>query len=126
MTGRAVSSQDFLDDVPMHVGQAEVAAGVPIRQALVIEPEELEHRGMQVMDMNFAFNRLKAEFIGLAVGVPPLDTAAGQDGRESAVVMTSAELLGNEDPVGNGSTPEFAADNYQGFGEEVSSLQVGE
>ena len=54
----------------MHIGQAEVAAGVSISQALVIEPEELEYRGVRVMDMNFAFDRLKAGFIGLAVGVP--------------------------------------------------------
>src|SRR5271166_5926600 len=103
MTGRAVSGQDVLDDVPVHVGQAKVAAGVSISQALMIEPEELEHRGVQVVDMNFAFDRLKTEFIGLAMGVPPLDAAAGQNGRESAVVMTSAELLGNEDSIGNGS-----------------------
>ena len=57
----------------MHIGQAEVAAGVAIRQALVIEPEELEYRGVRVMDMNFAFDRLKAGFIGLAVGVPWAD-----------------------------------------------------
>ena len=63
--------EDFFDDVAMHVGQTEVTTGVAVRQALVIEPQELEHRGVQVMDVDLVFDGLKAEFIGLAVEHTP-------------------------------------------------------
>jgi hypothetical protein len=41
-----------VEDVPGHVRQSEVAAGVAIGQALVVEPQEMEDRRVVVVDVN--------------------------------------------------------------------------
>ena len=38
-----------MEDVPGHIRQTEVAAGVTIRQALGVEPEEMEDRRVVVV-----------------------------------------------------------------------------
>jgi hypothetical protein len=48
----------------MHVGQPEVAAGVAVGELFVIEAEELEHGGMQVVDVDGVLGGLEAKFVG--------------------------------------------------------------
>jgi hypothetical protein len=50
--------------MPMHVGQSEVATGISIRELLMIEAEQLQHRRVQVVDMDDIFDGLESEFIG--------------------------------------------------------------
>ena len=45
----------------MHVGEAEVAAGVAVGEAFVIEAEELQERGVQVVDVDLVLDGLEAE-----------------------------------------------------------------
>jgi hypothetical protein len=63
------SGDDVFDDCPVHVGQAEVAAGVTIRELLVVEAHEIEQGGVQVVDVNLVFDDLEAEVVGGAVDV---------------------------------------------------------
>ena len=39
----------------MHVGQAEIAAGVAVGQLLMVEAEQVKNRGVQVVDMHRVF-----------------------------------------------------------------------
>ena len=41
-----LSGEDFADDAPVDVRQAELAATVPIREALMIEAEQMQDRRM--------------------------------------------------------------------------------
>ena len=50
----------------MNVGQAEVAARVAVRKALVVESQQVEQRGVQVMHVNLVLLRAEAE-LGRAV-----------------------------------------------------------
>jgi hypothetical protein len=63
------SGDDVFDDCPVYVGQAEVAAGVTIRELLVVEAHEIEQGGVQVVDVNLVFDGLEAEVVGGAVDV---------------------------------------------------------
>ena len=50
---RSPSRQDVMHDVAMHVGQSEVAAGVAIGQLRVVDPQQVQDRGVQVVDFDF-------------------------------------------------------------------------
>ncbi len=39
----------------MHVGEAEIATGVAVGEPFVVEAEEVENRGVQVVDMHRVF-----------------------------------------------------------------------
>ena len=53
----------------MHVGQAEVAAGVAVGEPGVVEAEQVQDRGVQVVDVDRLLDGLVAEFVGGAVDV---------------------------------------------------------
>ena len=48
----------------MHVGQSEIAALVPIRQLLVIDAQEVQHRRVQIEH----FHRIVRDVVGEVVG----------------------------------------------------------
>ena len=64
----------------MDIGQAEVAPGAAEGELLVIEAEQGQDGGVQIVDMNFVFHRSGPEFIGRAVNCAPANTAAGENG----------------------------------------------
>ena len=84
------SRQDLLDHLPVHVGQAEVAAGVAVRQLLVVEAQQVQDRRVQIVDVDLVLDGGEAELVGRAVDVPALDAAAGQPHREAVVVVVAA------------------------------------
>jgi hypothetical protein len=46
----------------MHVGEPQVAAAVPIRQPGVIESQQVQRGGIQVVNMDPIFHRFETEF----------------------------------------------------------------
>ena len=62
----------------MHVGEPEIPAGVAVGELFVVEAEQAEHGGVQVVDVHALFHSLKSEFVGGAVNLAALDAAAGQ------------------------------------------------
>ena len=66
--GAPMASGDGLrQHVAVDVGQAEIAAGVAIGQLLVVEAEQVQDRGVQVVDAGRVLNGLEAEIVGRAV-----------------------------------------------------------
>ncbi len=56
----------------MHVGQAEVAAGVAVGEAFVVEAHLVQQCGVEVVDVDSVLDGSRAEVIGAAVGQAPL------------------------------------------------------
>ena len=56
---------------PGNVGQAEVAAGVTVGEPLVVEAEQVQDRGVQVVHVDAVLDGAEAELVGGAVDVPP-------------------------------------------------------
>ena len=52
--------EDPLHHVPLHVRQPEVAAGVAVGQLLVVQPEQVQHRGVQVVDVDLVLDGVVA------------------------------------------------------------------
>ncbi len=52
----------------MHVGEAEVAALEAEGELLVVEAEQVQDRGVEVVDVDAVFDGAEAELVGLADG----------------------------------------------------------
>ena len=75
----------------MHVGQAEVAAGVAVGELLVVEAQQVQDRGVQVVDVDVVLDGLEAELVGGAVDVPPLTPPPASHIGEAVVVVVAAD-----------------------------------
>ena len=61
----------------MHIGEAEVAALIAEGQALVVESEQIQHGGVEVVRVDRVFGDVEAEIVGLAVNGARFDAATG-------------------------------------------------
>ena len=59
--------QNFCQQVAGDVGEAVAAAVVHVGQALVVDAEEVEHRGVEVMDRDGIDGGAVADFVGFAI-----------------------------------------------------------
>jgi len=85
--GRAHLRDDVVHDLALHVGQPEIAAGVVVGQLFVIEAEQLQHGGMEIVDVDGLVHGLKAELVGRAEDGAALDPAAGEPRGEAVVIV---------------------------------------
>ena len=74
----------------MDVGQAEVAARVAVGEPGVVQPHQVQDRGVQVVDVDGVFGDLVAVFVGAAVAEAALDSAAGEEAGETTAVVVAA------------------------------------
>ncbi len=114
----------------MHVGQTEVAAGVAVGEAFVVEAEEFQQRGVQVVDVDRVFDRFEAEFVGGSVDVAAAHSAAGQPHREAVMIVVAAVDLagvraGLREFHGR-RAPELAAPDDQRLFEQSALLEIGQ
>ena len=76
----------------MHIGQAEISAGVAEGQLFVVETEQVKDSGVQVVNVDAAIDGCVPEFIGLAVDMATFDAAAGQPHAEPEVIVVATPL----------------------------------
>ena len=67
--------------MPVDVGQPVVAALEVVGQPFVVDAQEVEDRGLEVVDVDGVLGDVVAEVVGLAVGDAGLDAAAGEPDR---------------------------------------------
>src|SRR5262245_10758345 len=83
-------SYDTLDHPPRHIGEPLIAAVMPKRQLLVIQPQQMQDRRVEVIHRDALRPRPQAELVGLADCLPPLHAAAGQPHGVSVRVVIAA------------------------------------
>ena len=86
----AVSTQDFVNDFAVDVGESVVAALESIGKLFVIESKLVEQRGVKVMNMDLLFDDVETELIGLAVDVAWFESAASHPHAERVDVVIAA------------------------------------
>ena len=62
------SGQNRADHFAAHVGQPEVAALEAVGQPRVVDAQQVQDRGVQVVDVDRVLDGGVAELVGLAVG----------------------------------------------------------
>src|SRR5581483_8795896 len=138
---RPGSGQDVINHVAVDIGQAEAAALIQIGQAFVVDAEQMEHRGLEIVDVDgsgskLAFIRMKhvasgiGDIIAIIVGAPVsdarFDTAAGHPNAKTTRVMVATVIVFGEFALGVAGASEFAAPNDQSFIEHSALLEVGD
>lgn len=76
----------------MYVGQAVVASLEPVGESGVVESQQVEQRGVQVVDVDRVGDNVETEIIGLTMGMPGPQSAAGQPDAEAAIVVVAAVI----------------------------------
>ena len=62
-----VLGKDLPYYVAVYVGQSHITTAVSVGEFLMIDADEVQHRGMQVMDVDFVLDGGEAEFVCRAV-----------------------------------------------------------
>ena len=84
----------------------------------MVEAEQVQDRGVQVVHRADVFDGVHAEFVGRAVDRAPFDSAAGQPDREAFGVMVAAVAAG-----GVRRAAELAGPDDQRFVEQAAGFQ---
>ena len=74
----------------VNICQPVVASGIAVGEPFVIETEQMQDGCLQIMHVDFVFDRLEAKFIGRSVNKASFHASAGQPRRETIVVMVAA------------------------------------
>lgn len=118
---RPESGNDFVGDFAIDVGEAEIASGVAIGEAFVVETEKVEHGCMEVVKVHFIPYGGDAVLVGFAVTEAAFNPAPSHPEGETSGVMVSPVGL----PCVRGSS-EFTAPDDEGIFEKATLVEVGE
>lgn len=88
--GACLLRNDLVGHVAVDVGEAEVAAGVAERELLVVEAQQVQHRGVQVVRVEDALDGGVAHRVGRAMTKAAFHAAACHPHGEAAVVVAAA------------------------------------
>src|SRR5438046_3137615 len=91
----------------------------------MIESEQVQDGGLQIVDVNFVFRDTEYEFIGRTVVQAAFDSAAGHDHRVTIRVMIAAEnRTGSGSAFAERCAAKFAAKDDQSFVEQTALAKV--
>ena len=83
-----------LADASCYFGLPVIATTVVERETLVVEAQQMQDRGVPVVDVDGFLNRFVAELIGRSVRQPaPYTTARHPDGEALVVVVATGSAL---------------------------------
>ena len=103
----------------MNVGQPHVAAAVEVRQEPMVEAQQVQDGGVQIVDVHLVLDGRVAEVVGRPVGLAPLDAAARHPGRETARAMVAPlAVLAGRRPA------ELAGPDHQRLVQQPPPLEV--
>ena len=80
----------------MHIGQAEAAALVEVGQAFVVNAQQAQHRGVEVVNVDTALRDVVTEIVRLAIDETGLHAATGHPRREAARMMVAPVIVRRE------------------------------
>ena len=84
------SGEDAVHHLAVHVGEAHVAAAEAVGQPLVVDAQQVQHRGVQVVDVDLVLHRPEAVVVGGAVDLAAAHAAARQPHGEAVGVVVAA------------------------------------
>ena len=82
--------KDIVDDFTMDIGEAAVGAVIAEGQFFVIDAEQMENGGVQIVTIRFVFDCAPGPFVTLTISNSRLESRAGHPGNEGAAVMIAA------------------------------------
>lgn len=93
-------------------------------ESLMVDPEEVENGGLQVVDMDGVFNDVNAIVVGLPVTEACFYATSGEPVGEAIGVMVSAVVGRSQFALAVYGSPEFASPNDERVFQHAALLQV--
>ena len=108
------SGQRFFHNLrhALDAGEFLIQALMEISKLVVVQPHEVQDRGVQIAHVRSVFHRAKAKFIRGADGLATLHSRAGQPHAEAMPVVVTAGFV---DAFAGWRAPEFTAPHQQGL-----------
>ena len=116
------SGKHLADDVTMNVGQSSFESVMIKAQALVIQPHQVEDRGIEVINRSFSGNRLEPELVTLPIAETFLHPGPGKETGEGIRVMIPTRSV----PLQERHASELRAPNYESVLEQTPALHVAD
>lgn len=82
-----------MDDPPCDISEAEIAPGIAVREPFVVDAQQVQNGGMEIVDVNAVMHGSETKVIGLSVRDAPFDTAPGKPRGEAEVIVVSAGTI---------------------------------
>ncbi len=118
-------SEQFVDNGGgLFVGEGELLAVSLVGEFFVVEPEELEERGVVIVMGDDAFDRAVTPFVGFAMDVSAFESATGEPHAESVSIVVAAALFAASVVLQNGQPAHFTAPMNDGAIEEAQCPQI--
>lgn len=108
----------------MDVGQPIVAALEAIGQSGVIDPQEVQDGGVEIVNMHWILGDVVAVFIGLADDMSPSNTGSGDQCGEASRVVIPAIVIGRQRTLRINGPAELASPDDEGIVEQASFFEV--
>ena len=121
---RLGSGQNARYDISTDIRQAEVAALERGCQLHVVDAHQVQHSGVQVVDVHWVFDDIVGEVIGLAVCSARFDAATRHPDCESVGMMIAPEGLRGDLALGKDSTSELTTPQDQRIIQHPTFLQI--
>ena len=81
-----------MHDIPKHIRQSKIATRMSIRQSFVIQPQGVQHCGVQVVHVHRIFSRSVTEIICRAIRQATSNASACHPQAEAVRMMVPAGL----------------------------------
>lgn len=108
----------------MDVGEAVVAALKFEGELFVVDAEEMEEGGVEVVNADGIFGDVVGVVVSFADGLPGLDAAAGEPHGEAAWVVVATEALWCEISLAVDGAAKLAAPDDEGVVEEAALFEI--
>ena len=112
-----------LDHFAMDVREAELTALEPVGEPLMIDPQLMQQRGMQIVDVDRVLHYIETELVRLAMAGAGLDAATRHPEGETAPVVVTAVFLTVGAALGVTGPAEFAPEDDQGVVEQATPFK---
>ena len=123
------SGNQIAEYLPGDVRKPEIPPGISIGQFFMIEPEEVQNRGVKIVDVHLILYGFESEFVRLSELCASFCAAPGHPHGEAVVVVITPHLrigvVGSWRGQFHGrGAPEFAAPDHQRVFEEPALFEV--
>src|SRR5260221_11364660 len=98
----------------LNASQANIETTKAVRESFVIDPQAVQHGGVQVAQMDRVFGDVVAKIVGTAVFQAAANAAAGQPDREAAAMMVAPHVRVAKLPLGEDRASKLRVEEDQG------------
>ena len=74
----------------MNIGETEIASRVAKGELFMIEPEQMQNRGMKIVNVDSIFDDMISDVVGFPVNDSPLYSTAGEPAGKGTWMMVAA------------------------------------